>query len=58
MYKDVLGIYPQPPFSLHILDNNAENAFESIREIMSVTDNVKYPKWQPMELEPFYQKNR
>lgn len=58
MYKDILGIYPQPPFSLHILDNGrSENAFESIRKIMSVTDDSEYPCWQPMELEPFYQTN-
>ncbi|WP_394191370.1 DUF4238 domain-containing protein [Pseudoalteromonas atlantica] len=55
MYNDVLGIYPQPPFSLHVLDNNAQSAFESIRKIMSETDNKDYPDWQPMELEPFYQ---
>ena len=58
MYKDVLGIYPQPPFLLYILDNNAQSAFESIRKIMSVTDNKEYPQWQPMELEPFYQIKR
>ena len=56
MYKSVLGIYPQPPFSLHVMDsNNAQNAFESIRKIMSESDDKEYPDWQPMELEPFYQ---
>jgi hypothetical protein len=59
MYKDILGTYPQPPFSLHTLnDQNTEAAFESIREIMSITDGLEYPCWQPMELEPFYQPNK
>ncbi len=59
MYGDVLGIYPQPPFSLHILDGNApEDAFESIRKIMSYTDEIDYNNWQPDELVPFYQKNQ
>jgi hypothetical protein len=59
MYGDVLGIYPQPPFSLHILDGNApEIAFESIRKIMSYTDECDYPIWKPEELVPFYQKNQ
>jgi hypothetical protein len=36
MYGDILGLYPQPPFSLHVLDDsNPANAFESIRKIMS-----------------------
>lgn len=52
MYKDILGIYPQPPFSLHVLESRkSENAFESIRKIMSMTDGFEYPCWQPMELE-------
>jgi hypothetical protein len=56
MYNSILGIYPQPPFSLHVLDSsNFENAFESIRKIMCVTDGSEYPCWQPIELEPFYQ---
>ncbi|SMF25059.1 DUF4238 domain-containing protein [Desulfovibrio gilichinskyi] len=55
MYKEVLGVYPQPPFPLHILEGrNPEMAFESIRKIMSRTDGCEYPCWQPMELEPFY----
>ena len=57
MYGDVLGIYLQPPFSLHILDGNAsEKAFESIRKIMSYTDGFEYPSWQLGELEPFCQR--
>jgi hypothetical protein len=55
MYNDILGLYPQPPFPLHILNNNAQSAFESIRKIMSETDEQVYPDWQPIELEPFYQ---
>lgn len=59
MYGDVLGIYPQPPFSLHILNGNSpEDAFESIRKIMSYTDGFEYPNWRMDELEPFYQRNR
>jgi hypothetical protein len=50
---DVLGHYPQPPFPLHTtLFNNVDEAFESIRIIMSIVDNINYPKWHP-ELEPF-----
>jgi len=57
MFKDVLGIYPQPPFSIHILDgNNTQAAFESIRQLMSATDGFNYPNWNPKELQPFYQK--
>lgn len=57
MYNDILGVYPQPPFSLHRLDiDNIEYAFESIRRIMNYADNAEYPFWQSMELEPFYQR--
>lgn len=59
MYGDMLGTYPQPPFSLHtIVDEHleVEKAYESIRILMSKTDGFEYPTWQPMELEPFYQK--
>lgn len=57
MFGDILGLYPQPPFSLHILNSNleTEKAFESIRILMSKTDGVQYPRWRPTELEPFYQ---
>ena len=55
-FTDVLGDYPQPPFSLHVLDgSNNEDMFESIRQIMCETDGLEYARWQPMELEPFYQ---
>ncbi|MBP8851138.1 MAG: DUF4238 domain-containing protein [Breznakibacter sp.] len=58
MYGNIFGIYPQPPFSLHVLDDNDhENAFESIRKIMSHTDGFEYPNWQLNEIEPFYQSN-
>lgn len=57
MYNEVLGIYPQPPFSLHVLGgNDPEDAFESIRKIMCIADDTEYPPWKPIELEPFYQK--
>ncbi|MFZ4257799.1 DUF4238 domain-containing protein [Raoultella terrigena] len=56
MYSDILGIYPQPPFPLHILDgNDPKLAFESIRKIMSYTDGIDYPNWHPDEIGPFYQ---
>lgn len=58
MYGDILSLYPQPPFSLHVLDDNdPENAFESIRKIMSNTDGFEYPNWQLDEIEPFYQRS-
>lgn len=57
MNTDILGVYPQPPFPLHIIDGeDPEDAFDSIRRIMSITDGFEYPKWQPMELEPFFQR--
>ena len=57
MYPDVLGAYPQPPFSLHVLESlNPDNAFDSIRKIMGMTDGCIYPDWRPIELEPFYQR--
>lgn len=56
MYGDILGLYPQPPFSLHVLDDDPEYAFESIRKIMSQTDSFEYPNWQLDELVPFYQR--
>lgn len=59
MYGDILGIYPQPPFSLHTLDgNNSKAAYESLRKLMSYTDQKNYPNWQVNELVPFYQKNQ
>lgn len=56
MFQDVLGIYPQPPFSIHILSDLDEqkSAYESIRMIMSATDGIEYPLWSPEELEPYY----
>ena len=54
MFSEVLGIYPQPPFSLHVLDGSTlEDAYESIRILMSSSDHLQYPSWLPMELEPF-----
>lgn len=59
MYGDILGSYPQPPFSLHVLKGEKpENAFESIRKIMSCTDGFEYPNWRVDELEPFYQRSQ
>ncbi|NOJ06982.1 DUF4238 domain-containing protein [Vibrio splendidus] len=56
MYGDVLGIYPQPPFSLHVLKKpDSKSEFDSIRRVMEMTDGCNYPDWRPMELEPFYQ---
>lgn len=56
MYGDILGLYPQPPFSLHVLDDHPKYAFESIRKIMSHTDSFEYPDWNVDELVPFYQR--
>jgi hypothetical protein len=56
MYFDVLGMYPQPPFSLHNISlEDTENAYKSIQTIMSKTDGTDYPSWLPFELEPYYQ---
>ena len=56
MYGDMLGLYPQPPFALHRLQSGSidEDAYESIRMIMSKVDGCAYPKWDPSEIEPFY----
>ena len=37
---------------------NYQLVVESIRKIMSHTDDIEYPSWQPDELVPFYQKNQ
>lgn len=51
MFNDVLGAYPQPPFSLHCANSaDTKDFFESIRQIMMITDNVNYPKWETDEL--------
>lgn len=56
MFSDILGLYPQPPFPLHNINvGEDEEAFESIRMIMSKKDGVNYTTWQPFELEPYYQ---
>lgn len=60
--KDMLGAYPQPPFTLHTY--NVENekhdqisAYDSIRILMNYADKINYPSWLPFELEPYYQIN-
>jgi hypothetical protein len=55
MFGDVLGSYPQPPFSLHHVAHPREidQAYESVRRIMSFVDERPYPHWRPFELEPF-----
>ena len=57
MYSDILGEYPQPPFSLHTINESSaiKNSLESIRIIMSKTDGLEYPDWGVKEIEPFYQ---
>jgi hypothetical protein len=59
MYRELLGAYPQPPFSLHRLERGTtdDDAYESVRMIMSRVDHYDYPKWRPMELEPFFCNN-
>lgn len=56
--EDMLGKYPQPPFSLHFLTatEEAQSGYESIRKIMSITDGIEYPEWNVNEIQPFYQK--
>ncbi|NOZ11645.1 MAG: DUF4238 domain-containing protein [Gammaproteobacteria bacterium] len=55
MFGDILGKYPQPPFTLHSPSNDdVEQAYISINEIMNYTDGLEYPSWKPFEAEPFY----
>ncbi|EGR1737988.1 TPA: DUF4238 domain-containing protein [Vibrio parahaemolyticus] len=55
MFTDVLGSYTQPPFSLHVVENElATSAFESIRQIMSIVDGFDYPTWEIERLTPDY----
>lgn len=55
MFNDVLGIYPQPPFSLHSPTiSEFPEAYCSIRNIMSMADNLKYPDWNVDIISPLY----
>jgi hypothetical protein len=55
MFTDALGVYPQPPFLLHTLEgHDEEEAFESIRILMSGIDRTQYPSWLPCELEGLF----
>lgn len=55
LFSEMLGLYPQPPFSLHApLPDEMDSAYKSIQTIMSETDGINYPSWQPYELEPYY----
>lgn len=57
MYTDILGAYTQPPFSLHITDDdNSKFAYASIRRIMSISDRFDYPEWCLERLVPNYPK--
>lgn len=59
MFGDVLGLYPQPPFPLHSPGPaEMEDAFESIRLIMSSVDGMPYPQWLPFELETHFSDDR
>lgn len=52
MFGDVLGKYPQPPFLLHhVVSAESEQAYESIRMLMSAIDGVAYSRWEAAELE-------
>jgi len=56
MFLDILGIYPQPPFSLHSPTKiEFDDAFKSIQSIMSNADLKQYCPWEVSEIEPFYQ---
>ena len=56
MFKDILGMYPQPPFPIHVLESSssADEAYESVRRIMCSLDGIVYPEWSISEIEPFY----
>lgn len=44
MFSDILGGYPQPPFSLHSPEpSEVQDAYGSINRIMSWVDGVEYP---------------
>lgn len=58
MFTDILGSYTQPPFSLHVTEQEfADSAFDSIRRIMSITDEYDYPDWEIERLTPNYPEN-
>lgn len=57
-FPKVLGAYPQPPFPLHAVhDENLEDAYVSIKYIMSKADQVNYGDWDVHEISPRYQSN-
>lgn len=52
MFTEMLGAYPQPPFSIHDPDSSGERrAYDSIRAIQEHCDGVSYPKWDPSDAE-------
>ena len=52
MFTEMLGAYPQAPFSLHDPDSSEEcRAFDSVRAIQEHCDGVNYPKWDPSDAE-------
>ena len=54
MFTEILGAYPQPPFALHTPQpSEMDEAFESLRIIMSGVDKRDYPKWHGHELEAY-----
>lgn len=56
MFSKTLGVYPQPPFPMHITTSQKrESAYRSIKYIMSVADNIEYPDWNVSEIQPMYQ---
>lgn len=58
MFSEVLGEYPQVPFSLHTPRyTEFDEAYKSIQNIMSQADGLNYPSWEIYDLEPFYQRN-
>ncbi|EGR0637543.1 TPA: DUF4238 domain-containing protein [Vibrio vulnificus] len=57
-FPKVLGVYPQPPFSLHsVCEDDTIDAYKSIKYIMSKTDQVKYSDWNVSEISPMYQRH-
>ncbi|MEZ6196799.1 MAG: hypothetical protein R3F20_13915 [Planctomycetota bacterium] len=52
MFGEVLGKYPQPPFSLHAPESDGiDAAFESVRLYQSAIDGLEYPAWSADDLE-------
>ncbi len=55
MLTEVLGVYPQAPFDIHLPSGDEiDDAYESLRLIMSVADGLVYPRYKATDVEPFF----